>query len=147
MNENGSYAEFVELREEASRRLAGALSPAAMDRLLADAEAGGVGIDGQGGLLQQMMRAVLERALQTEMADHVGYEAGDPAGRGWGNSRNGSYPKTNDDGVRAGHGGGAPGAPVEFEPVIVPKGRRGLARVDDMILSLYARLFTPLCKR
>lgn len=40
------------------------------------------------------MKAVLERALQVEMADHLGYEAGDPAGRGSGNSRNGRYSKT-----------------------------------------------------
>jgi putative transposase len=95
MSETSPYAEPVDdRREEASRRLAGAMSPAAIDRLLADAEVAGVGIDGAGGLLQQMMKAVLERALQTEMADHLGYEAGDPAGRGSGNSRNGAYPKT-----------------------------------------------------
>ncbi|MFI1169891.1 IS256 family transposase [Streptomyces sp. NPDC020801] len=142
MNEHASHAESAEPREEASRRLAGALSPAAIDRLLADAEAAGVGIDGQGGLLQQMMKAVLERALQTEMADHLGYEAGDPAGRGSGNSRNGSYPKT----LTTVAGPVTVEVPrdrrAEFEPVIVPKGRRRLAQVDDMILSLYARGMT-----
>ncbi|MFD0002597.1 transposase [Streptomyces sp. NPDC127178] len=54
----------------------------------------GVGIDGAGGLLQQMMKAVLERALQVEMADHLGYEVGEPARRGSGNVRNGTYPET-----------------------------------------------------
>jgi hypothetical protein len=53
MNETSPYAETAEHREEASRRLAGALSPAAIDQLLADAEAAGVGIDGAGGLSPQ----------------------------------------------------------------------------------------------
>jgi putative transposase len=142
MDENFPYAESDESRQEASRRLAGAMSPAAIDRMLADAEAAGVGIDGQGGLLQQMMKAVLERALQVEMADHLGYEAGDPAGRGSGNSRNGSYPKT----LTTTAGPVTVHVPrdrkADFEPVIVPKGRRRLAQVDDMILSLYARGMT-----
>jgi hypothetical protein len=81
MNEISPHAESMDSREEAGRRLAGALSPAAIDRMLADAEEAGVGIDGAGGLLQQMMKAVLERALQVEMADHLGYESGDPAAR------------------------------------------------------------------
>ncbi|MFI1630705.1 transposase [Streptomyces noursei] len=70
------------------------LSPEAIDALIADAKESGIGLDGQGGLLQQMMKQVIERALQAEMADHLGYEAGDPAGRGSGNHRNGSYGKT-----------------------------------------------------
>ncbi|WP_405785635.1 MULTISPECIES: IS256 family transposase [unclassified Streptomyces] len=142
MNEISPHAESMDSREEAGRRLAGALSPAAIDRMLADAEEAGVGIDGAGGLLQQMMKAVLERALQVEMADHLGYESGDPAGRGSGNSRNGSYPKT----LTTTAGPVTVDVPRDrkaaFEPVIVPKGRRRLAQVDDMILSLYARGMT-----
>ncbi|MFI6360385.1 transposase [Streptomyces sp. NPDC050743] len=38
--------------------------------------------------------AVLERALQAEMADHLGYWAGDPAGRCSGHSRNDSCSRT-----------------------------------------------------
>jgi putative transposase len=68
------------------------------------------------------------------MADHLGYETGDPAGRGSGNSRNGSYPKT----LTTVAGPVTIDVPrdrrAEFEPVIVPKGRRRLAQVDDMIL-------------
>ncbi|MEY9988347.1 hypothetical protein ABIE67_000379 [Streptomyces sp. V4I8] len=79
MNESSPHAESAEPREEASRRLAGALSPAAIDRLLADAEAAGVGIDGAGGLLQQMMKAVLERALQVEMTPLLNSSAGESA--------------------------------------------------------------------
>jgi putative transposase len=63
------------------------LSPAAIDSLIADAEVSGMGLDGTQGLFNQMTKAVLERALQIEMADHLGYEKGDPAGQGSGNSR------------------------------------------------------------
>src|SRR5215203_2054424 len=58
----------------AARRLAEALDPAAIDALLADAKAAGTPIDGVDGLLNRMTRAVLERALQTEMTHHLGYD-------------------------------------------------------------------------
>lgn len=48
---------------------------------------------GEGGLLQQMTEAVLERGLQTELTEHLGYEAHDRPGRGSGSSRNGSTGK------------------------------------------------------
>jgi hypothetical protein len=76
-------------REDAAAKLAQLLSPAAVDALLADAEASGVPIDGPDGLLSQMTKAVLERALDVEITDHLGYEHGDPVGHGSGNSRNG----------------------------------------------------------
>ena len=78
----------------AARRLAEALDPSAIDPLLADAKAAGTPIDGVDGLLNQMTKAVLERALQAEMTHHLGYERDDPAGHGSGNSRNGSAAKT-----------------------------------------------------
>lgn len=124
---------------EAAARVADLLSPEAIDRLVADAQASGMGIDGAGGLLQQMMKAVLERALKAELTDHLGYEEGDPAGRGSGNSRNGSYAKT----VTTTAGPVTVDVPRDrngqYTPVIVPKGTRRLGQVDDMVLSLYAR--------
>jgi Transposase, Mutator family len=59
------------------------------DQLLARAGAGGVELLGPDGLLSQVTKAVLERALGEEMTAHLGYEKHDPAGRGSGNSRNG----------------------------------------------------------
>lgn len=125
--------------EGAAAKLAELLPPAAVDALLADAEASGTPIDGPEGLLAQMTKAVLERALDVEIADHLGYENGDPAGHGSGNSRNGHGRKT----VLTTAG------PVELEvprdrnatftPGIVPKRKRRLGGVEDMILSLYAR--------
>jgi putative transposase len=63
------------------------------EHLLARAEAEGVDILGPDGLLGQVSKAVLERALSEELTDHLGYERHDTAGRGSGNSRNGSYGK------------------------------------------------------
>ena len=70
------------------------VGPELADQLLARAEAGGVELLGPDGLLSQVTKAVLERALGEEMTAHLGYEKHDPAGRGSGNSRNGSTPKT-----------------------------------------------------
>ena len=47
-------------------------------------------IIGENGLLKQLTKAVLERAMQVEMTDHLGYEKHDPAGNNSGNSRNGA---------------------------------------------------------
>ena len=64
------------------------------DQLLGKAQAEGVELLGPDGLLSQVTRAVLERALAEEMTGHLGYEKHDPAGRGSGNNRNGSTGKT-----------------------------------------------------
>jgi hypothetical protein len=59
------------------------------DELLSRAQSEGVELLGPDGLLSQVTKAVLERALAEEMSEHLGYEKHDPAGRGSGNSRNG----------------------------------------------------------
>jgi hypothetical protein len=64
------------------------------DQLLARAQIEGIGLLGPDGLLSQVTKAVLERALGEEMTEHLGYEKHDPAGRGSGNSRNGVTGKT-----------------------------------------------------
>jgi putative transposase len=112
------------------------------DDLIAQAQAEGVELLGDGGLLQQMTKAVLERALAEELTDHLGYEEGDPAGRGSGNSRNGFTSKRLLS--EAGH------VDLEvprdrnstFEPAIVPKGQRRRDGIDAMVISLYARGMT-----
>lgn len=128
--------------EGAAQRVAEALSPSAIDALLNDAQRSGTPLDGANGLLNQMTKAVLERALQVEMTDHVGYEVGDPAGRGTGNSRNGTTTKT----VATTAGPVQLDVPRDrngsFEPRIVPKRARRLGNIDEMILSLYSRGMT-----
>jgi putative transposase len=63
------------------------------DELLARAQTDGVELLGPDGLLSQVTKAVLERALAEEMTEHLGYEKHDPVGRGSGNSRNGATGK------------------------------------------------------
>ena len=123
----------------AAGRLAAALQPAAIDALIADAQAAGTPIDGVDGLLNQMTKAVLERALQGEMSRHLGYERDDPSGIGSGNSRNGHSTKT----VSTTNGPVTISVPRdrngEFEPQIVPKRRRRIGQIDELVLSCYAR--------
>jgi transposase-like protein len=113
-----------------------------VDRLLAQADAEGAELLGPDGLLTDLTRRVLERALDEELTDHLGYERGDPTGRGSGNSRNGTSPKT----VLTDAGGVRLAVPRDragtFDPKLVPKGTRRLAGFDDMVLSLVAKGLT-----
>lgn len=67
------------------------------DRLIELAQSQGVELLGEGGLLKQMTKAILERSMTIELSDHLGYDEGDPAGAGTGtgtgNSRNRTTPK------------------------------------------------------
>jgi putative transposase len=109
-----------------------------LDRLMEQVDAGGLTLTGEGGFLPEMIKAVLERGLQAELTDHLGYEKGDRAGRGSSNSRNGSTPKT----VSTEVGEIALNTPRDrkgsFEPRLVPKGARRAGGLDEMIISLYA---------
>ena len=57
-----------------------------LDELMSQVDAGEVQLTGEGGFLPEMIKAVLERGLAAELTGHLGYERGDPAGRGSGNS-------------------------------------------------------------
>jgi putative transposase len=108
-------------------------------RLTKDAQQAGIPLSGEGGLLKQLTRMVLETALQGEMDAHLGYGKHEPAGRTGGNSRNGTRSKTVVTDV----------GPVEiavprdrdasFTPQIVAKRQRRLSGVDDLVISLTAR--------
>lgn len=97
---------------------------------------------GPDGLLSELTKNVLERALDAELTDHVGYERGDPAGRGSGNSRNGTSAKT----VHTDVGSVRLDVPRDrngtFAPQIVPKGATRLQGFNDRIIALYARGMT-----
>ena len=80
-----------------------------LDRVVERAEAGELALTGEGGFLPEMVKAVLERGLAAELTEHLGYEKGDPAGRGSPNSRNGTSPKTLATEVGDGAAGGAAG--------------------------------------
>ncbi|MFE1165477.1 IS256 family transposase, partial [Streptomyces sp. NPDC058829] len=106
------------------------------------ARSDGLQLTGEGGLLQQLTKRVLESALEGEITDHVGYDKHDAAGRNSGNSRNGTRSKTVLTDV----------GPVEvkvprdtagtFEPQLVKKRQRRLTGVDEMVLSLSAKGLT-----
>ena len=69
------------------------ITPELLDQLLANYEKP-EDLTGDDGLFKQLKKALIERALGAELTEHLGYEKGDPAGRGSGNSRNGSSSKT-----------------------------------------------------
>jgi transposase-like protein len=94
---------------------------------------------GPEGLLTQLTQRVLNRALDVELAEHLGYEKGDPAGRGSGNNRNGSTTKTVLTEIGAVPVVVPRDAGGEFEPKMVPTHARRLAGFNEQILSLYAR--------
>ena len=112
------------------------------EQLLAQAKEQGVDLMGPDGLLNQLTKNVLETALDAEMTEHLGYEKHDTAGRGSGNSRNGTRTKT----VLTEIG------PVEidvprdtdssFAPQIVKKRQRRLTGIDEIVLSLTAKGLT-----
>ena len=109
-----------------------------LDRVIGRAEAGELALTGEGGFLPEMVKAVLERGLAAELTGHLGYEKGDPAGRGSLNSRNGTSPKT----VATEIGPVPLAVPRDrdgsFEPRLVPKGSRRAGGLDEVIISLYA---------
>ncbi|MFB7248623.1 IS256 family transposase [Streptomyces populi] len=113
-----------------------------IEELVGRAQAEGLQLTGEGGLLQQLTKRLLESALEGEITDHLGYDKHDPAGKNGGNSRNGRRAKTVLTDV----------GPVEitvprdrdgsFEPKIVKKRQKRLTGVDEMVISLAAKGLT-----
>ncbi|WP_322986747.1 IS256 family transposase [Streptomyces sp. S584] len=111
-------------------------------QLEARAQADGLRLTGEGGLLQQLTKRVLESALEGELTDHLGHEHGEKAAGGRENYRNGRRAKTVVTEV----------GPVEievprdragtFEPMLVKKRQRRLGGIDEMVLSLSAKGLT-----
>ena len=117
------------------------ITPELLDQLLANYSRP-EDLTGENGLFKQLKKALIERALGAELTEHLGYEKGDPGGRGTGNNRNGTSSKTilTEDGEieiavprdRAG----------SFEPQLIAKGQTRFDGFDEKILSLYARGMT-----
>ena len=112
------------------------------EELVERARTQGVELTGENGLLTALVRQVLQTGLEVEMTDHVGYEPHAVEGRGSGNSRNGSYPKT----VTTEIGKVSLRVPRDryatFEPATVPKGVRRLDGLTGNVVSLYAKGMT-----
>jgi putative transposase len=94
---------------------------------------------GENGLLKQLTKQLLERAMAAEMTDHVGYDKHDAAGNNSGNSRNGKSAKT----IKGTFGELALETPRDrngtFEPQIIEKHQTRFTGFDKNILSLYSR--------
>ena len=99
-------------------------------------------IVGEGGLVKQLTKALLERALKGELTHHLGYEKHDPAGYKSGNSRNGKSQKT----LKGDFGEMEVEVPRDrngtFEPQIVAKHQTRFKGFDSRILAMYARGMT-----
>jgi putative transposase len=94
---------------------------------------------GEDGLLKQLTKALVERAMDAELTHHLGYEKHAPEGRNSGNSRNGTSKKT----VTGKNGQLELEVPRDragsFEPKIVPKRQKRFDGFDEKIISMYAR--------
>lgn len=110
--------------------------------LVERARAQGLNLVGPGGLLAGVTKQVVETALETEMAEHLGYEPHAPAGRNTGNSRNGRSEKT----LQTDIGPVRVAVPRDrngtFEPQLVAKGQRRLGGFNEAIISLFAKGLT-----
>ena len=94
---------------------------------------------GENGLLKQLTKQLLERAMAAELTEHIGYEKHDSAGRNSGNSRNGKSAKT----LKGNFGRLPLEVPRDrngtFEPRIIEKHQTRFSGFDQNIISLYAR--------
>src|SRR5947207_3358756 len=124
----------LELPDEVRDRLADAV----IDELLAGARSEEE-IVGPGGVLAQLTKRLVERAMSAELSEHLGYEPHQEPPGGSGNTRNGSTPKT----LATEHGAVRIETPRDrngsFEPQIVGKGQRRFQGFDDKILALCSR--------
>ncbi len=117
------------------------ITPELLDELLKDYQSP-EDMFGHDGLLQQLTKAVVERALQGELTHHLGYEKHSPEGNNSGNSRNGKSKKT----IRGKRGQLEIDVPrdrnAKFEPQLIKRGQTRFDGFDDKIISMYARGMT-----
>ena len=117
------------------------IDPTLIDELLKDYKKP-EDITGEDGLLKQLTKAILERALESELTHELGYEKHTRQDKPNGNFRNGASRKT----LKTDHGDIELSVPRdrvgEFDPQIVKKGQRRFTGFDDKILSMYARGMT-----
>ena len=112
-----------------------------LDELLSDYETP-EDLLGREGLLDSLKKALMERALGAELTEHLGYEKGDPSGRGTSNSRNGHGRKR----VLTESGSVEVSVPrdreASFSPQLVKKGQSRLPGFDEKVISMYGRGMT-----
>jgi putative transposase len=130
--------ERARLREMVKRPDGERIPDEVIDELLAGASTEEE-IAGPGGLLAELTKRLVERAMEVELTDHVGYEPHREPSGGVENTRNGTSPKT----LITEHGKVEIDAPRDrdgsFAPRIVKKRQRRFVGFDDKILALYSR--------
>jgi transposase-like protein len=113
-----------------------------LEQLTERARSEGLALTGEGGLLAQLTKRIVESAAEGELDDHLGYGKHDPAGRDGGNSRNGTRAKT----VQTEAGPLELDMPRDrdgtFDPQIVKKRQRRLSGLDELVISLSAKGLT-----
>jgi putative transposase len=118
---------------------AGAVPDELIDAVMNSADAGGLELLGEGGVIAELTKRILERGLSEELSEHLGYDAGDQAGHGSGNNRNGTSSKT----VLTEIGAVDLDIPRDrngtFDPKLVPKHSRRMEQFNTNIVHLYAR--------
>ncbi len=99
-------------------------------------------LTGKDGILKNLTKRLVERAMSAELTHHLGYEKHDTSSKKTGNARNGSSSKT----LRSDHGDLSIDVPRdrlgEFEPTVVKKHQRHFSGFDDKIMSMYSRGMT-----
>src|ERR1044072_3268996 len=117
------------------------ITPELLDELLKDYQKPD-DLLGEDGLLKQLTKALVERALDGELTHHLGYPKHDPSGHNSGNSTNGTPPKT----LRGKRGQVQIDVPrdrnSDFEPQLIRKNQTRFDGLDDKIISLYSRGMT-----
>jgi putative transposase len=117
------------------------ISDEILDELIGDAKTQG-DLFGEGGLIKELSKRLMERMLEAEMTHHLGYEKHAPEGKNTGNSRNGKTSKT----VKTGNGEIQLDIPRDrgskFEPMLVGKRQTKLDTLNQQVLSLYAKGMT-----
>ena len=97
---------------------------------------------GEDGILQELKKALVEKALGAELTHHLGYEKGQRSGNTTGNTRNGHGKKK----VKSENGEMELSVPRDrdgsFDPQLIKKGQRRFDGFDDKIISMYARGMT-----
>jgi len=97
---------------------------------------------GKDGILKQLTKRLVEKAMESELTHHLGYDKNSPAGKNTGNSRNGTSSKT----IKGDFGELPIAVPRDrngdFNPQIIKKNQTRFDGFDDKIISLYARGMT-----
>jgi len=109
-----------------------------IDELLKDYD-GPKSFWGESGLFAQLKKQIIERALDAEMDNHLGYSKHDPKGNNSGNSRNGRGKKSvviDSDEVQLAPPRDRNG---DFEPQLIPKRQKYFEGFNDKIIAMYAR--------